>query len=265
MKQPERRSETYKCGTFVVERTIMDAGYNTRFSAPTDYALEATYPVDPTEIWDNLKQTYAEYLNKDSITKEEIFKTLEEHDPVFWKSLKILDNGELHHNKRIHIYTQGEIKIVSIDEHGNPGPYERDKENPGHIDRRGTHNIGKYDRIPKINVNNSKFEDPDQKFNTVSTALTDGATVNCISNNYNPQTLPTPYDFWKYDVHDLQEGEWVYIRPEGVRSTLLLLDGTVEINKNDYDSVQEFNITKECRITAKTPTILLFGAQQYDL
>ena len=95
--------------------------------------------------------------------------------------------------------------------------------------------------------------------------MTDGATVNCISNNYNPQTLPTPYDFWKYDVHDLQEGEWVYIRPEGVRSTLLLLDGTVEINKNDYDSVQEFNITKECRITAKTPTILLFGAQQYDL
>ena len=262
---PERKNERYECGTFIVERTIMDKGYNTRFSAPTDYALEATYPVDKEEIWDNLKKGYGEWLGKEDVTKEEIWELIEQNDPVFWKSLKILDNGELHHNKRIHIYTKGEIRIVSIDENGNPGIYEKDKENPGHIDKRGTHNIGKYDRIPKINVSNSKFENPDQKFNTVSTALTDGATVNCITNMYNPQTLPTPYDFWKYDVHDLQEGEFVRIQPEGVKSVLLLLDGEVEINKNDYESVQEFNITKECRITAKTPTILLFGAQQYDL
>ena len=262
---PERKSKRYECGTFIVERTIMDKGYITRFSAPTDQALESTHPCDVDLMWEEVKRIYAKHLNKDTITKEEVWETVKKYDPIFYKSLKMMDNGKLVHNKRIHIYTSGEIQVVAIDEDGNPSEYELDKDNPGHIDKRGDNNISKLDRIPKINIENSHNTDPDKMYHATTTALTDGATVNCISNIYNPQTLPTPYDFWKYDVHDLQEGEFVRIQPEGVKSVLLLLDGEVEINKNEYQSVQEFNITKECRITAKTPTILLFGAQQYDL
>jgi len=265
MKIPERKSERYECGTFIVERTIMEKGYQTRFSAPTDQALEATHPVDREELWEQIKQIYAKHLKKDEITKQEVWDTVKQWDPIFYKSLKMMDDGNLVHNKRIHIYTEGEIHVVAIDKDGNPSEYELDKENPGHVDKRGDNNISKIDRIPKINIENSKNTDPDEMYHATTTALTDNATVNCISNIYNPQTLPTPYDFWKYDVHDLQEGEFVRIQPEGVKSVLLLLEGQIEINNSVYESVQEFNISKECRITAKIPTILLFGAQQYNL
>lgn len=262
---PNRISKTYKCGTFTVERSILDKGYVTRYSAPTDHALEATHPVDKEELWNNIKQIYAKHLKKTDITKQEVWDTVKEWDPIFYKSLKMMDDGNLVHNKRIHIYTKGEIEIVAIDKDGNPSDYELDKENPGHIDKRGDHNVSKVDRIPKINIENSRNENPEEMYHVTTTSLVDGSTINCISNVYNPQTLPTPFDFWKYDVHVIEPEEFVYIRPEGVKSVLLLLDGIIEINKQEYDGVQEFNISKESRITAKTPVIMLFGAQQYNL